>query len=31
MWRITQLIGKSIVSGNSGEKLGRVADVLLTC
>ncbi len=29
MWKVTELIGKSIVSANSGEKLGRVADVLL--
>jgi uncharacterized protein YrrD len=29
MWKVTQLIGKSIVSGNTGEQLGKVADVLL--
>lgn len=29
MWKFTELIGKAIVSANSGEKLGRVADVLL--
>lgn len=29
MWKVTQLIGKSILSGNSGEQLGKVADVLL--
>lgn len=29
MWKVTELIGKSIVSGNSGERLGKVADVLL--
>ncbi len=29
MWKVTGLIDKAIVSGNSGEKLGRVADVLL--
>jgi uncharacterized protein YrrD len=29
MWKVTQLVGKSIVSGNSGERLGEVADVLL--
>jgi uncharacterized protein YrrD len=29
MWKVTQLIGRSIVSANSGEKLGKVTDVLL--
>jgi uncharacterized protein YrrD len=29
MWKVTELIGKSIVSGNSGERLGTVADLLL--
>jgi uncharacterized protein YrrD len=29
MWKVTELIGKSIVSGNTGEKLGKVADVLI--
>ena len=29
MWKVSQLIGKSIVSGDNGEKLGRVADVML--
>ena len=29
MWKVTELIGKSIVSGNSGARLGQVADVLL--
>lgn len=29
MWKISELIGKAIVSGNSGEKLGKVADVLV--
>jgi uncharacterized protein YrrD len=29
MWKVSQLIGKSIVSGSNGERLGKVADVLL--
>ena len=29
MWKVTELIGKSIVSGNNGEHIGKVADVLL--
>jgi uncharacterized protein YrrD len=29
MWKVTELIGRSIVSSNSGDKLGSVADVLL--
>jgi uncharacterized protein YrrD len=29
MWKVSELIGKSIVSANNGERIGRVADVLL--
>lgn len=29
MWKTTDLIGKSIVSATTGERLGKVADVLL--
>ena len=29
MWKVSELIGKSIVSGNSGDRLGKVVDLLL--